>query len=586
MQQYRNNWCATAQRWIGPSAIIALAMLLAACSGSTTTSTTPPPGPLPRGQWLRPVFGGTSPITVSSVGFAEGDQRVGYACTATLPTTPTATPTPATTDTPTPTATTLTPTPTLSIPGQPTATVPATFANTFWTTNNGGQGWTTASLPTETNQDFVCPVSAIVAPDLANPSDVFLLAAHGAVDIENPTTIQPGKVRFELWRSQDGAQHWQELTVPTVPNPLTPVSLSPYHLIIQVQGSTLVLATNYSGANFLFVSADGGKTWRQSPGVQSPTNTGPVPATLQFAGFAAGPNGSLLALAHNGATPATANPVDLWQTTNAAKTWTKLATPPLNLPIGAAFQAQLFTAPGGNTAFVLAHVMPQANEVSGQALVLRSIDGGATWTNLGWPTVTVTSGTTTTSVPLGGGTLATLGTDFAVDALGDAFIAPSNSDAPVQQDLKGPYSGGFFSALVSQSQWTLVASAPAPQDTTFSLAVSMTTLAALQPTPTPAGTVATTGTPTATATDTPTVTATDTPIVTATDTPTPSVKDTPTPTTTPPAATPTPGITGTPTPFPGADGLPTLWTNFGPLAQFTTDATNATNAGFFENILP
>lgn len=546
MQTYRFGRRAITHG-IGASATVMLAILLAACSASTSTTSSPPtPGPLPRGQWIRPTFGGTTPITVSSVTFADGDQRVGYACTATLPA---ARGTPTGSATGTPTVTAATPT---SVAGQPTATAaPPSFVNQFWTTNNGGQGWTTANMPVETNQDFLCPVSTFVAPDLAHPHDVFLLATHGAANLLDPTAIKLGQDRFELWRSQDGAQTWQKLTVPRVPNPINPVILSPFHLMLLVDGNTLLLGSNQSGVNFLFLSPDGGVTWQQVPGIPLSAGNQPIASDLIFAGFAVGPNNSLLALTNSLVTPAATNPYDLWQTTNDAKTWKKLSTPPLNLPAGATTQAQLFAAPGGSTLFVLAHFVPTTNAPTGQTVVVRSTDGGVTWANLGWPTAPSSGGVGGTPAPavaLGGATIASLGTGFAVDARGDAFIAPSNSDVPAQQDAQGPNSAGFFEAAAGQTQWTSVATPPAPQDTAFSLAISLTTADSLLPTATPDGTG------TATASPTPTVT-----------------------------ATATPGATPTATPLPGSDGLPTLWSNFGPFAQFTTDPNTA---GFFENILP
>jgi hypothetical protein len=540
-------------RWFGASAVIVLAVVFAACS-SSTTSATPTPGPLPRGLWLRPVLNNAAPITVSAVGFAAANQEVGYACTSTLPTTtgtPTTTPTttpPVATDTPT-----ATPTATASPTGTPTATatttLPTNVVNQFWRTADGGQTWAAATLPATTASDFLCPVSAIVAPDLSDPTDVFFLAAHGNLDLTDPTAILPGQVRFELWRSQDGAQTWQKLTLPIVPNPIAPVVLSPYHLLVLAQGKTLILGTNASGQNYLFVSTDSGQSWQQSPGIPQSGSATP----LAFAGFAAGPNGSLLALAQSAVTPAPANPVDLWQSTNDAKSWTKVATPPLTLPTAVTAQFQLFTSPDGNTAFVLAHVTPQANEAAGQVVLVRSQDAGVTWTSIPWPTTA--SASSTTPVPLGGATIATQGTNFAVDAHGDAFMAPTNSDAPIQQDPTGPLNAGFFGLASAQTQWSSVALPPIAQNTVFTLAVSLTPSVALQPSPTPGGTD--------TATDTPTVTPTATATATATATP---------------GATPT----GTAT-VANPNDLPTLWANFGPLAQFTSDPTNA---GFFENILP
>jgi hypothetical protein len=161
--------------------------------------------------------------------------------------------------------------------------------------------------------------------------------------------------------------------------------------------------------------------------------------------------------------------------------------------------------------------------------------------------------TGTTNTPVGSANIVTLGTEFAVDARGDAFMAPTNSDLPPQQDANGPLSAGFFAAPISGSAWSAVVQPPSPQNTAFTLAVSLVPASALPP-----------STPTATGTGTPAVP--------------PIGPETPIP-----GATTTPAPAGTPTPLPGSDGLPTLWTNFGPLAQFTAAPDTA---GFFLNVLP
>jgi hypothetical protein len=435
-------------------------------------------------------------------------------------------------------------------------------------------------VPNSTGGGLLCPISAVVAPDVADPLDVFFLAAFGDLNLQNPSSIEPGQVRFELWRSQDGAQTWNQLALPVVPNPIKPVVLSPYHLVITVQKQNLLLGTNYSTANYLFASANAGKTWQQIAAVPVKSAATTPAASLPFAGFAQGPDGSLLALVQGPAND-TAATYQIWQTRDNAKTWKQVATPPLSPPTNAQTQTQIFTAPDGGAMFVIARTTASAPQTTttptAQMTVLRSLDGGATWVPLGWPTETGTAGTPTAGTPVAGtptsgtptsgtptpGTpvgslnIAALGTEFAVDARGDAFIAPTNSDLPPQQDPQGPYSAGFFEAGATQTQWTLAVPPPVAQNTAFTLAVSLIPANALP-----------TGTPTAGATGT---------AIPATSTAAPATA-TPAPT-----ATAAPAVGTTPTPLPGADGLPTLWTNFGPLSQFTAAPDTA---GFFLNVLP
>jgi hypothetical protein len=543
---------------------LAAFVVVAACATSGTTSTTGTPPANPRGTWQRPAFPGLSQATVSSVGFADGNAQIGYACAATLAA-PTSVPTANGTNTPTPGATA-----TPGLPGRPTAIPTNNIVSSFWRTSDGGLTWQSALLPQNLETDLLCPISTIVAPDLNNPQDVFFLAAFGALNLQNPSSIAPNQAHFELWRSTDGAITWQQLTLPVIQNPFMQVAISPFHLVIVVQKPRLLLGAEFDdAADYLFSSTNNGKTWQLATGVSQPSV-----APLPFAGFAAGPNGSLLALAKT--TSATA-PYALYQTADA-KTWKVFgAAPPITVPTGAQMATQLFSAPGGGTLFVLARSASQdTTPATIQATAFRSTDGGQTWTNLGWPTeappvgsptptptanatatdtptagatagatatatatpgvnATATATPSATTVPVGSLNIVTLGTEFAVDANGDAFMAPPNSDLPPQQDDLAPLSAGIFSVTSSQTQWNLAVAPPSSQNTAFTLAVSLVAAATVGGTATPA---------TATATAT---------------------------------------VTGTGTPVSGATGLPTVWTNFGPLAQFTTDPSEA---GFFYNILP
>lgn len=534
--------------WHQALTLVSLATLVvvAACATSGTTSTTTTPNPNPRGAWQRPAFTGISQATVSTVGFADSNPQIGYACAATLAA-PNGTPVATGTNTPTPGATS-----TPGLPGRPTAIPTNNIASSFWRTSDGGLTWQAASLPPNLEADLICPISTIVAPDINNPQDVFFLAAFGALNLQNPSSIAPDQAHFELWRSTDGANTWQQLTLPIIQNPLMQEVISPFHLVIVVQKSRLLLGAKFDSAtDYLFSSTNNGKTWQLTTGVSQPSK-----APLPFAGFAAGPNDTILALA---STTSATTPYVVYQTTDA-KTWTVLGTaPPVTVPTGAQMTTQLFSAPGGGTIFVLARSATQGDPTSViQATTLRSTDGGQTWTNLGWPmqappagsptptptanatgtpmdtatpdanaTATATPGAT---VPVGSLNIVTLGTEFTVDANGDAFMAPPNSDLPPQQDQLAPLSAGMFSVNSGQTQWSLAVAPPSNQNTAFTLAVSCVSAAAFGGTTTP---------------------------------------------TVPP--------TGISTPIAGATGLPTLWTNFGPLAQFTTDPATA---GFFYNVLP
>ncbi len=533
------------RHWGFAAVTVALAGLLAACSSASTTTVTGTPTPLPRGQWVRPTFPNVTTPTVSTVAFADANQQRGYACTATLNvTTTTETPTagtPAATATPAPTAT--------GIPGRPTEPIqPQSISNAFWRTANGGVTWASATLPTS-DATLVCPLSAIVAPDLADPADVFFLAAMGALNLQDPTSILPGQVHFGLWRSRDGGATWQALTLPASPNPVAAVLLSPYHLFVAATGNVLTFGTNYSGQNQLFTSNDAGKTWQQAAPI---TTTAAGKATTHpLLALAGGANGATLALTDNSSI-AGEQPVAVWSSTDGAKTWKRLADLPVTVAPNVTLTGQLFAAPGAQTVYALVHASATTtNAKAGPVTLARSTDAGATWTAIPWPE-------DATNTPLGGALIAQLGIDFTVDARGEAFAAPTVNDLAQGQDATGQQSAGFYALLAGQTAFTRVAQAPVAQETAFDLTVSLVPASALQP---PGATGTATAAPTNAAT------------VTLEPTATPGVTGTPV------STTPTPAPTTTPT----ADGLPTLWSNFGPSSQFTTAPETA---GLLANVLP
>jgi len=543
----RNRLQKTSTPYIGATLFIATLLALSACS--TGSSTAPAPNPIQRGQWVRTAFPGVTPPTLSAVAFADTDQRVGYACAAQVSQSSGATPT----TTATVAATTSTPaaTSTPGLPGQPTTAPGQTnFANSFLRTNDGGLTWQKMTLPVN-QSNLLCPISAIVAPDLTNTSDVFFLAAFGTLDLSQPTGIAPGAIHYQLWRSNDGGQTWSQLTVPTEPNPITPAIIDPYHLVIMVKGQAITLASNFSGADLLFASDDGGKTWNlhNNPDLAQRTS---IAANRVFAGFAAGPDGSLYALETSPSQLATTTPYQLWKSTDGGTTWHTLNGIDLGVKLGSDAHVQIFIAPEGQTIYLIAHSDQATSNGSTTpqpaTVTLRSTDGGGSWTTLTWPS--------NSNTPLGAATIATLGENFAVDAAGNAYVAPTKSDLPLSQDAHAQESGGFYDAAAG-GDWKSVAQPKSSGATSINLAVSMTVLPSTSGTATPTGT--------ASATETPAVTAT----ATGATTPTATTTGTPAPTT---ASTPV-----------ATNGVPTLWTNFGPVSQLAQqpDAT-----GFFENILP
>ena len=574
--------------------------LFAACSASTTTA----PSPTVRGVWTRPSFPSVSLPTLSSVAFADTNQRDGYACSSTLKqagsptpvatdtgtgTAVAATTTPSATNTLTPTSSAtpttspgVTPTPTLNIPGRPTPIAPPTapagasqqtIENAFWATTNGGQTWQTATLPSDLTS-LLCPVSAIV---VTAPNTVYFLAAQGTIDINNPTSVAPGQLQYQLYQSNDGAKTWKKLTLPATPNVGTAVAVSPYHLIIQAKGQNLTFATNGSNTTALFTSTDGGQSWTSHSAneLTGTTDTTATVATEQFASFAAGVNGNLLALSTNPTTAATTAPYTIWQSTDSAVTWKRISTPALNIGITAASHAQLFAAPNGSTVYLVTQqtsnsaistTTPVIGSTPYQPVALfQSKDGGVTWGTNIWPT--------NAGKPLGGSNIVTIGANFTVAATGDAYFAPTRSDDPAVITDTAILSAGIYS--VTNGLAKQVSSPLSDANTVIGLTVSQAALSDVNATVTTT-TTASASTPVATTPITPTVTSTATAQPTVTSTLVAGTPTTSTPVTSTATATSVP-IVNNPT------DLPVLWTNFGPISLLTTKPDAA---GFFFNDLP
>lgn len=552
----------------GALALLAVVVVWCAACSSSITAVPPTPGLPQRGQWTRPQFPNVTLPTVSAVSFADADQHIGYACAATLAT-PAATPTATTTVT---ASGTVTPSPTSSIPGRPTPPAStAVLANTFWHTQDGGVTWSAATVPPGM-PDLLCPLSAIVMPDASDPSDVFLLAAQGTVDLTSPTPTLPDAVSYQLWRSLNGGQLWQNVPLPTVPAENTPVPLSPYHLVILANGQTIWLASNDSGADALFSSPDGGKSWIRHSAVE--LTNGTTGGTLIYAGFAAGAAGTLDVLATSSALAQTAKPYEIWQYAGdgSVRHIGDFASPIASNTQNISPDTQLFSSPDGKTLYAIIH----AQSATPQTGLVASDDGGIHWSAIDWPASPTTKGATA-----GGNVIATLGENFTVAASGTAYFAPSNSDLPPSQDPLAQASVGVVRLTLGTNtdgslsgMTTMVATPPTTTNTLVGLAVSLTPDLTL----TPGATASAVATATVAVTPIPTLTPSNA-------TPSPTVAVTPTPgATTTPGATVTPGATTTATTvIPNTTGLPTVWTNFGPPNLYVTDSHDA---GFFYDILP
>ncbi len=579
------------QKFIPATALlVTLTLLFTACSASTGNSSNLP---FTQGKWYQPVLGSYNSASVSSTAFAAANPEYGYACVSTLqsaatpgPQTPAASATSAATATQSPTAqASPSATAALASTGTAAATTPTALptvtqsqiTNTFWSTTTGGLYWNPVTLPA-TIGSFICPLSAVSAPNPQNPLDVFLLAAQGTFDVNNPFAFTPGQLQFQLWRSQDGGQTWKQLTTPTSVNSLQPLILSPYHLIIQVQGSTIVFANNYVGSQTLFVSYNSGQTW-----VQQSLNSVDSFAPLSFAGFADGPNNSLWALVSSSDVSQTNTPYQIYQTNDFGQLWSFVTSVPIGAPIPSGANAQLFTGanaqydyvvtqvtPGTATAPTATTIAPTASAAasptatattpsgtSGAALqtaLYASSNTGVTWSKNIWPDSV--SGT-----PLGGAQIAQFGVNFAVDSRGYAYAAPTNSDNSPLSDPSAANSAGIY--VFNGSSAALFAQTPATSTVmTMSLGYAPQTNVQNPQTPTPL--------PSATATEAvaPTTTASPPPIVAPTGTVTATGTASATAVTSPTATVTASSV------------YPVLWVNFGPPSLFIASPSEAGFMGY------
>lgn len=583
-----------------------IAMLFAGC-GTTTTSV---PQPVQRGQWQRPNFQNILLPTVSAVTFTEANQQIGYTCVATLKSgvaTPGATgtvaastatattiPSPTATAVPTVSATgtpSLTPTPTIGIPGRPSPPPSAAdIANSLWSTGDGGLTWQHMTLPTQDNTT-ICPLSAIAAPDLANPQDIFLLLASGTFDITNPIAISPNQVHYTLWRSQNGGNTWSSLAIPSAPNPIVPIVLSPYHITITMQGQTLLFGSVYPDNTVLFASTNGGTSWNfVAP--QTVQSSATDTKRRAFVSFAPANGSGILALMSSPAVANSDEPYEIWRSSADGTQWTFVNTVPVKGGIPTNGYAQIFASPIANIITVIAQqntistttatgttipatVTPNPTSTAQTTLaaatstpapesalfvhasLFRSGDGGITWSANLWPA------TTDTGLPLGGSLIATYGLNCTVLSNGDTYFAPTLSDFTAAQDPHAAESAGIYRTTGSVT--ALIAKPVDTARTILGFNVSLTPIAVLQGTP-----LATT-----TATDTSTPVSTATTVAAATGTP---------------SATSTVNATATSTAIHGSTPTGTttasvaiLWANFGPLQNLDQ---NITSVGLYQYILP
>ena len=169
----------------------------------------------------------------------------------------------------------------------------------------------------------------------------------------------------QIFRSGNGGRRWARTAWPGLSVPLTPSTLA------VASGSTAFVLTSIPGApneKFLWRTEDAGASWR--PGAVVSRLAFPVPAPSEVS--------TLYALKY------TVGPfvlVDLLRTTNGGASWeTPAARVLLGLGCGI---GSLAVAPSTSSVLYLTGAAGGSSCQNPAAWVLRSQDGGATWTNAG-----------------------------------------------------------------------------------------------------------------------------------------------------------------------------------------------------------
>ncbi len=430
MSAISTHWPRHRGRVAGALTLVAALILTAGCSLSklvggvpAATTATANPSALVPGHWATPDFPQVSNRAAGQVVFAFDNPAVGYACVNDAPS--------------------------LGSSATTGAPLPAHLSST----SDGGQHWQAIAGPALSG-GFNCASSALSAGDPASASDVILLTntlAPGALSTTNPSQ----QSSLALWRSQDGGQHWQSLTMPRpqqLPSGVT-LGMNPTRLMVLASGNQIFLGTATLGVGAaVYVSLNSGKGWDNG-------STGPGNGET-FLSIATGASGSLLALA----TPApglvsSQSRLDLWQSIDGV-TWTLMSTlPAAPTSTGLSFGAVLMSAPHGKALAVMLPLSPFVQTISPSAQgvvsprLLRSFDSGATWTVITLPA------DPQTQQPYGlSAVVLASGTGITITDDGSLWATPCVTDDLSQSNALD--SLGIYRLSPSVSQWVRVTYPP------------------------------------------------------------------------------------------------------------------------------
>jgi hypothetical protein len=339
-----------ARIWGQLGIVVALAGIsgcsLSSLAGNAATSAPSSTGSALRvGQWSIPAFPGIHDGAQGQVIFATSNPLTGYACVN-------------------------------AIPAQLAGTTSAPAQAMIFGTSDGGLDWLKLSAPTGLD----CAGSALFADDPTSARDVFLLASTIAPG-QLVTTDPAQQKNLSLWRSQDNAQHWTQLALPQPSTLAQGVSLglNPAHLSLVVTSHRLLLGTSTIGVGAaIFASLNGGTTW--TTGTSGPGNG------ESFLAATPGAHGAMLALATSQPlTLSSLTPLDIWQSTDGQH-WAAVGSgiPPYTKLGGVYAGATMTSSPDGIHLAVILPLVPQEGE-SSSPRVIRSLNGGVTWSNIHVP---------------------------------------------------------------------------------------------------------------------------------------------------------------------------------------------------------
>ena len=215
-----------------------------------------------------------------------------------------------------------------------------------------------------------------VAVDPTNADHLFVSTLRGRGG--NRRVSPPNPTPFGIWESSDGGITWTDRYTTTV------ASRGATALVMDPQNAAVLYATYWNQG--IMKSTDGGMSWFEAMN-GLPSNANYPAAATRFALAISHPAGQASATLYTGFewvdTDGNSHPSTVWKSTDDANTWSETSTAVVAGYCGSqCFYDNVLAADPTNADIVYAGGMFDYG--SGTGGIYRSMDGGATWLDMGW----------------------------------------------------------------------------------------------------------------------------------------------------------------------------------------------------------